>query len=461
MSIDLDIQNYSINDLFNFFKLNPDSCAYTDVAKYANKMSIDISSMMDISPVYKSGLLDFINEAKKILYHEMVQPKLSKADTNKLLPNVSQDNLTGPSTSSNPSTTNILPSNPDTSYNNVGKIINPMSTSHQSLQRASIPIESINPYSGNKFVTNYVFNTQFRDNFYNTTPEDCSFTLPIKIKNVIAVSLSAVQIPNVMLAFSPNRGTDEIYIKEDTTGLEGIVKISKGNYDATTFPLILEQAINNQIIGSWPNRFTVSIDPYTYFTTIQNSTHTFTMNIVKSNESYLGNCGEFKYNTNGNIDNNYTNNTKKNTVPPSKFVSTMGYLIGYRQFEYTGLMSYTSESMYNGIYTDYIYFCLNEFSTASQYMGNYGVLPTGLIDENVLAVIPITSQQFTSTFADNADYIYKTRNYNGPIDIQKINIKLLNPQGKLINIHQYDFGFNLQVTTIYDIMKPYEPNYSV
>ncbi len=460
MSIDLDISNYTITDLFNFFKLKEGNCAYTDVAKSANQMSINITSMMDISPVYKSGLLDFINEAKKILYNEMVQPKLSKTDNNKLLPTVRQDNLNGPSTSANPSTTNILPKNDEKSYNNVGKIINPLSTSHQSLQKASIPSDSTNPYSGNKFITNYIFNTQFRDNFYNTSPEDCSFTLPIKMKNVIAISLSAVQIPNVMLAFSPNRGTDEIYIKEDSTGLEGIVKIPKGNYDATTFPTILEQAINNQIIGIWPSRFKVSIDPYTYFTTISNTTNTFTMNIVKNNESYLGNCGEFKYNTNGNIDNNYTNNTKKYQVPPSKFVSTMGYLIGYRQFEYTGLQSYTSESMFNGIYTDYIYFCMNEFSTASQYMGNYGVLPTGLIDENVLAVIPITSPQFVSTFADNADYIYKTRNYNGPIDIQKISIKILNPQGKLVNIHQYDFGFNLQVTTIYDIMKPYEASYS-
>lgn len=461
MSIDLDINNYSITDLFGFFKLDEDKCTYTDVASCANKMSINISSMMDISPVYKVGLLDFISEAKSRLYQTMVKPN-NNINSNKLLPTERNDNLVGPSSNSfNPSTTNILPSTNNTSYNNVGKIINPMATSHQSLQKASIPSDSTNAYSGNKFVTNYVFNTQLRDNFYTSFPEDCSFTLPIKLKNVIAISLSAVQIPNVMLAFSPNRGTNDIYIKEDGTGLEGVITIPKGNYDATTFPLILEKAINIQLIGIWPSRFTVNIDPFTYFTTISNSVNTFTMNIVKGNSlgEYLGNCGEFKYNTGGNPDNNYSGNSAKYAVQPSKFVSTMGYLIGYRKIEYIGSSSYTSESMYNGIYTDYVYFCLNEYSTASQYMGNYGILPTGLIDENILAVIPITSNVFTSTFADNADYIYKTRNYNGPIDIQKISIKLLNPQGRLVNLHQYDFGFNLQVTTIYDIMKPYEPDY--
>lgn len=453
MSIDLDINNYSITDLFGFFKLDEDLCAYTDVATKANKMSINISEMMDISPVYKVNLLNFINEAKQRLYQTMVKPATSGSNSNNnLLPIENPNDTPFFNNVGNP----IVAPTTKVPYNNVGKIVNPMATSHQSLQRASIPSDSVNAYSGNKFVTNYVFNTQFRDNFYSTMPEDCAFTLPIKLKNVVAISLSAVQIPNVMLAFSPNRGTDVIYIKEDGTGLEGFVVIPRGNYDANTFPLILEKAINNQLIGVWPSRFTVSIDPYTYFTTIANSVNTFTMNIVNTNNptSYFGNCTETKYNTNSNPDN------KKDLVPPSKFVTTMGYLIGYRKFEYSGLKSYTSESMFNGIYTDYIYFCLNEFSTASQYMGNYGVLPTGLIDENVLAVIPITSAPFTSTFADNADYIYKTRNYNGPIDIQKISIKLLNPQGRLVNIHQYDYGFNLQVTTIYDIMKPYEPDYS-
>ena len=138
----------------------------------------------------------------------------------------------------------------------------------------------------------------------------------------------------------------------------------------------------------------------------------------------------------------------------------MGYLIGYRQIEYAGLNSYTSESMFNNTYSDYVYFCLNDYA-GSQYMTNYGVLPNGLIDENILAVIPITTPKFISTFADNSDYIYKTRNYNGPINLQKISLKLLGPQGALIKLHSFDFGFNLQITTIYDITKPYTSDYTI
>jgi hypothetical protein len=138
----------------------------------------------------------------------------------------------------------------------------------------------------------------------------------------------------------------------------------------------------------------------------------------------------------------------------------MGYLIGFRQLEYKGALSYTSESMFNPVgNSDYVYFCMNDYA-GSQYMQNYGVLPNGLIDENILALIPITTPKFTSTFADNADYIYKKRNYLGPVDIQKISIKILASNGSLANLYSNDFGFNLQVTTLYDNKIPYAPNFS-
>jgi hypothetical protein len=262
-----------------------------------------------------------------------------------------------------------------------------------------------------------------------------------------------------MLAFSVYRGTDKIYIYEENTGLNGLVIIPTGNYDNTTFPSILQDAINLQIIGSLPGRFVVTISPSTFFTTISNTTNNFKMNILRPPQVYLGDCLNFKYNTDSNPDNVVNKNNIN--AEASKFVSTMGYLIGYRKIEYIGSNSYTSESMFNNVYTDYVYFCMNEFTTGSQYIANYGILPSGLIDENILAIVPITTPQFVSTFADNADFIYKTRSYNGPIDIQKISIKLLNPQGKLVNIHNYDYGFNLQISTIYDIMQPYTSNMSV
>jgi len=457
---DFNINNYNIPELKDFLKINDDKYTLNDVDQKCSKMKSIIYENKQYDKNYKTQISKFLDEVKIKLVKEI--KKLTEGN-NGFIEDYTAMIVTTGDVSENlsndkPSTNKQTDSkSPDNGYDNVGKIINPMSV-HPSLQKASIPSNTVNSYSGNKFVTNYVFNTQFRDNFFFTQPEDCAFTLPIKIKNVVSVSLSAVQIPNVMLAFSNIRGTNQIYIYEEGTGLQGIVTIPAGNYDSSTFPTILQEAINLQIIGSLPGRFTVSISPYTFYTTISNSTNNFRMNIMASNEGFIGFCDKYKYNTDANPDDIVNKNSIG--VEPSKFVTTMGYLIGYRKIEYLGSNSYTSESMFNNVYCDYVYFCMNEFTTASQYMGNYGVLPKGLIDENILAVVPMTTPQFISTFADNSDYIYKTRNYNGPIDIQKITIKLLNPQGRLINLHNFDYGFNLQITTLYDNTIPYTPNYS-
>ena len=53
---------------------------------------------------------------------------------------------------------------------------------------------------------------------------------------------------------------------------------------------------------------------------------------------------------------------------------------------------------------------------------------------------------------------YKTRNYNSPIDIGKISIRMLTMDGILVDLHSVDFSFVLQVTTICDNMVPYKTN---
>ena len=95
------------------------------------------------------------------------------------------------------------------------------------------------------------------------------------------MSLSALQYQNVMFSITNSNHTDQIYIREDATNNEGVVIMPEGNYSYLDFPTIMENAINDQIIGPLgPPRFTVTINPHTHFTTISNSTYTFTMEII-------------------------------------------------------------------------------------------------------------------------------------------------------------------------------------
>jgi hypothetical protein len=133
-------------------------------------------------------------------------------------------------------------------------------------------------------------------------------------------------------------------------------------------------------------------------------------------------------------------------------------LLGYREISYSGSLSYTSESPFNGVYSSYLYFALNDYTGSQQISNTYGVLQNSLIDDNVLGVIPLDGKNYSYIFENNSNLIYKRRNYFGPVDISKISIKLLNPFGQVVNLLQNDFSFSLNVTSNYNLKESKMPS---
>ena len=341
--------------------------------------------------------------------------------------------------------------------NNVGKVINPMS-SRPVIQTNNILPNGINGYNITTATKNYVFNTRYRSDYFTSNPSECTFILPTKLKNVMSITLSALQYPNVTFAFDKDAGTNTLFITEILPDPfppnRGLVQLPSGNYTIETFQPALENAINLAIQGfSDPslNRFKVSNDPYTHFTTISNTTYPFTMDITfKSEAAAFGNCGE-NYYINSNIYNDRTD--LKTNVTPADIYTSMGYLLGYRKPFYEGAQSYTSESQFNPVLTNYVYFCLDDYNK-NNFTTTYGILPNSLVDENILGVVAITSPQFANTFDSGANFIYKTRHYTSPVDINRIKIKLLNTFGALVNLYDNDYAFCLEVEMLYDNLKP-------
>jgi hypothetical protein len=461
---DLDINNYTIGELIRFFKLDDHYSADDLDNKEGELINSILKVYKDTDVVYRNEIVQFIKTGKQILAGKTTTRKpttsVNRANQNGLVTSFAT-HMSTPSTIDESLDADItnksnIPSNLPHVFNNVGKIINPASN-HPALQTQSIPSNSTNGYNVATNVSNYIFNTRFRDNYFRTSSANCSFTLPNKIKNVIAISLAGIQVPNVANTFSSSKETNQLYIYEDITGLNGIVVIPSGNYNIQTFAPVLEKAINEQIIGSSPNRFTVTINDNSNTLNITNSTNTFRINILKKTSSIdaLYDCSEFDFTHS--INANYDNSDIKKKIKPSDYFTTMGYLMGFRQIEYIGAKSYTCEAPFDDTLQDYYYFELNDFNDY-QNETTYGVLPTYLLSKNIIAVLPITTPKYISSFDNNSNDIYKTRNYNSPVDIGKISIRMLNSEGIMLDLHSVDFSFVLQVTTIYDNMIPYKKN---
>ena len=132
----------------------------------------------------------------------------------------------------------------------------------------------------------------------------------------------------------------------------------------------------------------------------------------------------------------------------------MGYIMGFRQIDYFGEKSYTTESPFDDSLQDYFYFELDDY-TDYHNESTLGILNTYVLSKNIIAVLPITTPKYLSSFDNNANFIYKNREYHAPVDLKKITIKMLSEQGSLVDLHSVDFSFVLQIKTIYDNMMPY------
>jgi len=446
--MDLDINNYSNEELIGIVKLNLEF-SKDELNKAITTYQNIIKENKDYSIDYKQQLHEFFNKTKRRL--SVLTNTFHNSNNFYDYKNDKPTNLNTPFKSFSVSNNVDMLNDYDTNYTekehllskqDTGKIISPLTNiNNNPLQYQRIPKDNINGYNQNKIVSSYVFNSQFRKNFLNTTPEDCEFQLPNSINNVISIALSGLQIKNTMFAFSSYKYTNQIYIEEDTSGgtIGGIVSIPDGNYDENSFPGVLEYCINNQIISDneSEHRFKVLIDPNTLFLTISNDENNFTIKtIVDQNMNYRLN----------DLD-------AKNKISTSNIVNTMGYQIGFRNIEYTNEKSYTTESNFNSQAYRYIYFSLDDFNN-SNLDRTYGILPSeNILDDNILAIIPLSSETFDKNYIDSGNYINNKREYSIPINISKIRIKLLDYLGDLINNNYNDFTFTLEITRIRDNQK--------
>ena len=449
--MDLDINNYTNQELIEVVKLNLEFSKDELNNAISNYQNI-IKENKDYASIYKQQLHDFFNKIKRRLsvltntFHNSNNFYDYKNDK----PN-SNDNLDTQFKSFSVSNNVDMLNDYDKNYTEkehllskqyVGNIIAPLTNiNNNPLQYQRIPKDNLNGYNQNKIVSSYVFNSQFRKNFLNTTPEDCEFQLPNSINNVLSIALSGLQIKNTMFAFSSYKYTNQIYIEEDTSGgtIGGIVSIPDGNYDGNSFPDVLQYCINSQIISDdeLEHRFKVKIDPNTLFLTISNDENKFTIKtIVNQNMNYRLN----------DLD-------AKNKISTSNIVNTMGYQIGFRNIEYTNQTSYTTESNFDSQSYRYIYFSLDDFNN-SNIDRTYGILPSeNILDDNILSIIPLSSDTFDKNYIDSKNYINNKREYSVPINISKIRIKLLDYLGDLINNNYNHFTFTLEITKIRDNQK--------
>ena len=239
--------------------------------------------------------------------------------------------------------------------------------------------------------------------------------LPGTLREVLSVKVSQIEIPMTFFNISSSLDNNYCSLKNVTLNSTKIITINDGNY--------LYSTVNFNNLG---DDITYSLDLSNNYVTFKNTSSTST---------YLF---DFTTDPSGNY-------CKTN------YKSKLGWLLGFRNETYTLGPGRTiiSESMMNIHTVRYLYLILDEF-TNSFPNSFLSVLEDSFLNKKILARIAIntTVYPFGSVLVgnqNNAVMLSDTRNFQGKVDLHRINVSLVTEWGTSVNLNGNDFSFLLEI----------------
>jgi hypothetical protein len=259
------------------------------------------------------------------------------------------------------------------------------------------------------------FDSRFRDNYLETSSSDFIYTLPYPIKNVISMRLNSLELPNSWYSYSAAKKTNTFQII-DASNVSRYITYPDGNYQAMDFETA-SRTIINDAFGN--GQFELSVSLTSGRTVIRDLS---------------GQPFQLKFNT-GDVNSDIRKN--------------LGWYMGYRKASYSGESSYESEGIYNAGGNDYIYLVLNDFNH-SEAPSVVAMLDNTILDDNILAKIPISNDKFQILFDNPGTGVTKQREYMGSVTLSRIHIKILNEFGDRIDFNKMDYSFSLELEIAFE-----------
>ena len=415
MDIDLDVNNYNIDELENLFGLSQ-KYDLLDVNDKELKLQKKLLKSTSISEILRKQIIDFISTAKNKIITKITTLRAKKQLETYELTHETMNPLVQVDDHfiQNRQETIFLTSNPS---NFVPGKMNPL---RNRIIRQTLNIDS-----------------RFRDNYYGNISSNYHYDLPLSIKNVVSLQLASIDFPctfyNINKAFNNNYFT--LIIKNTSF----VVTIPDGNYTPDDFL----NCINN-ILSTAPGLF-----KYIYFKLdISNGASGTGKMIVGIKDNFL--------NSNLNLDTtfNFTldfikdvNGLENKSIPlPLK----IGWMMGFRNGVYTDNSTYTSEGILDLLAHRYIYLVVNDYNN-NVNDGFYASFTDSILNKNILARISVTGGGFNIISQNNLGLITYPRQYFGPVNIQKLQIQLLDEYGRILDLNNMDYSMCLTMETIYDL----------
>jgi hypothetical protein len=437
MSFDLNINNYSRDELIEMFDL-PSNFDRNIVEIKETKLKDSIFNNKEINKETQLNTINFLTKAKSIILNL----------------NKNEDNIKK-NTELIKTELNLLHDKVYTKYyelssselDNKSPLEHPLQIRYEKPYTSSYPSEFypgvINPIKKRVTRKNVVIDSRFRDSYYTSSSSNFTITLPTNFNDIIEIQLINIEIPFTYYALSKQYGNNFFSISVQPSGgslSTTIIIIPDGNYEQ--FSII--DALNNAltVAGSPFNKVAFNIDV---------GISTNGLQFIGTNKCIIGPIDQaanpvdlIELNFQGDIN----GNTDLSTQLPLKF----GWMLGFRNGLYTGSINYVSEGLVDLSGPKYIYLILDDYNN-NVSKNFYGLLNSSILQSNIFAQFPVISTTPYNIYIESSLSTSSAppRTYFGPVNLNNLTIQLTDEYGRIINLNNMDFSFTITMTSIYDL----------
>jgi len=422
MNFDLNIDNYTRDELIGMFELPPNFDKNIVEIK-ETKLRENIFNNRQINKDTKIQTINFLTKAKNIILNQPA--KQPSKITQKLIEDVYHTNYELKSSKLEDQSEHMVQVRAE----------NPYVSSSPSEFFSGV----INPLKKRTIRKNLNIDTRFRDSYYTTASTNFNFSLPLNIDNVVQMQLNAIELPTTYYVVSKQYNNNYFNITvslDDGTITTGTINIPDGNYTQKT----IMDIINTQLLNS-----ATALTYVSFAVNLTTDAHTGSAQTMVGPKSTIP-PGITITDIELNFQADRYGLEDRNTPLPLKF----GWLLGFRNGIYKGNVNYVSEGIVDLSGPKYFYLVVDDYNNSVN--NNFiSAFNSSILNKNILARISQQTNLYNVLEQNNLSLITTPREYFGPVNIQIMNIQLLDEYGRIVDLNNMDFSFCLTLTTVYDL----------
>ena len=332
---------------------------------------------------------------------------------------------------------------------------------HSDFTQGRITIDStpsppgyINPINVRTITQAISFDTRFRPNYYTTKSTNFDMVLPAIQKNVISMRVASLELPLTYYAVSQTQGNATcLIINYAVPTTCWILTLPDGNYEQSWADRSRAESIALAMNTAIGVAQTATIDANGIVTPTGPPTTlnlTYTLDRISGRSIFSSATDRFIIRFN--VDNN------GNLNMDTSIQLRLGWQLGFRSAEYTATQT-TPACVSEGICLvsgpRYCFLSIDDHqkNTGPAYMVAYG---NSILQNNIIMRINLAALQADLGIYQNSSdpglstELNRTREYFGPVDIQRLHITLYDEFGRIIDLNNMDWSFSLTFEILYN-----------